>query len=247
MGIEYMIDFPCRPKKELGEEHMLNLVKQAREMVPKKTLGTVATAQILEVPVEGMADNPEAKLRKDLAELNYYVSDCLSCPVNVAADKSGSGPESAFGCCLHISYPISASIETALLAGAMVALADPASNPGSKLVLGILRSHAKGKKTPAHRIRRMGREYFEAKAAKSVKVEIDNKKLVIDTDQLMTLLMIGPVPSQATSALASFLDKGIEAARREGITDPWQLAPLKQISAHMMSAYVAGRPVKVKF
>jgi hypothetical protein len=247
MGIEYMIDFPCRPKEELGEEHLINLAKQAREMAPKRTVGTLESAQILEVPVEGMADNPEAKLRKDLAELSYYVSDCLSCPANVAADKSGSGPESAFGCMLHIAYPIRASIETALLAGAIVALSDPASNPGSKLVLGILRSHAKGKKTPAHRIRRMGREYFEAKVAKSVKVEIDDKKLVIDTDQLMTLLMIGPVPSQATSALASFLDKGIEQARREGIADPWQMAPLKQISAHMLGAFVVGKPVKVKF
>ena len=226
---------------------MLNLVKQARKNVPKKTLGTAETAQILEVPVEGMADNPEAKLRKDLAELSYYVSDCLSCPVNVAADKSGAGPESAFGCYLHIAYPIRASIETALLAGAIAVLSDPASNPGSKLVLGILRSHSKGKKTPAHRIRRMGREYFEAKVAKSVKVEIDNKKLVIDTDQLMTLLMIGPVPSQATPALASFLDKCIEAAKHEGITDPWQLAPLKQISAQMMGALPVGKPVKVKF
>jgi hypothetical protein len=247
MGIEYMIDFPCRPKKELGEEHMINLVKHARETTTKKSVGSVETAQILEVPVEGMADNPEAKLRKDLADLSYYVSDCLSCPVNVAADKSGSGPEAAFGCMLHITYPISADVETALLAGAMVALADPASNPGSKLVLGILRSHAKGKKTPAHRVRKMGREYFEARAPKAAKVEIDNKRLVIDTDQLMTLLMIGPVPVSAEIAFASFLDKGVEQAKNEGVTDPWKLAPLKKISEHMMVAHTAGRPVKVKF
>nr|NIP35558.1 hypothetical protein [Thermoplasmata archaeon]NIS12649.1 hypothetical protein [Thermoplasmata archaeon]NIS20571.1 hypothetical protein [Thermoplasmata archaeon]NIT77951.1 hypothetical protein [Thermoplasmata archaeon]NIU49655.1 hypothetical protein [Thermoplasmata archaeon] len=74
MGIEYMIDHPCRPKKELGEEHMINLVKQAREKARNKGVGALETAQILEVPTGG--EDEEAKLRKDLSSLDYYISDC---------------------------------------------------------------------------------------------------------------------------------------------------------------------------
>ena len=247
MGIKYMIDFPCRPKKELGEENMINLVKQARDAVPDRTLGTVASAQYMEVPREGGGETPEAKLKKDLAQLDFFVSDCLSCPVNIASDERGLGAESAFGCIYRIEYPIRKAVETALLKGALVTLADPAANPGSKLVMGILRSHAKGKKTPAHRVRVMGREYFEAKSAQGAKVEISGKRLTLDTDQLMTLLMIGPVPSQATTAFAALLDKGIEQAKLEGIVDPWVLAPLKNLSAHMMAAHKVGKQIKVTY
>ncbi|NOQ55009.1 MAG: hypothetical protein GQ558_10455, partial [Thermoplasmata archaeon] len=105
MGIEYLIDLPCRPKKEMGEERLMNLVKKARENVPKKGPGALETAQILEVPTGGM-ETPEAKLRKELSELDYFLSDCMSCPANAAADKSGVGPEAAFGCHMEIRYPI---------------------------------------------------------------------------------------------------------------------------------------------
>jgi len=44
MGIEYMIDHPCRPKEEMGEEHLKNLLKMAREKKPEKTVGWVESA-----------------------------------------------------------------------------------------------------------------------------------------------------------------------------------------------------------
>ncbi len=247
MGIEYMIDYPCRPKKEMGEEHLFNLVKQALANAPKKGVGTVESAQILEVPREGGEDDASAKLRKDLSQLDFYISDCLSCPANASADKTGSGPEAAFGCHLEIEYPIRAPLEATLLKAALEALQNPADNPGSKLVMGILRSHAKGKKTPAHKVRKMGTAFFESRVAVGAKVKFQGQNVGLDTDQLMTLLMLGPVPAPATGAFSVFLKRGIERAKLEGVQDPWVLAPLSKLSEHMMAASQAGKQVKVKY
>jgi hypothetical protein len=247
MGIEYMIDFPCRPKKEMGEEHLFNLVKQARANVPKKGHGSLETAQIMDVPREGAAESAEAQLRKDLSQLDFFLSDCFSCPVNSAADKTGSGPEAAFGCHMVIEYPVGTALEKTLLAAGVDALQNPGQNPGTKLVTGILRNQPKSRKSPAHKVRRMGRSYFEAKAPLAARVEVGGKKTVLDTDQMMTLLMLGPVPPQATGAFSVMLDKGIERVKMEGVNDPWVVAPLKNLSAHMKSAGAVGKAVKVSY
>jgi hypothetical protein len=246
MGIEYMIDFPCRPKKEMGEEHLINLVKKAKENAPKRTVGVVETAQILEVPREGV-DDASAKLRKDLSQLDFFISDCLSCPANASADKSGAGPEAAFGCHLEIPYPVRGAMEKVLMSAGLDALQNPRDNPGSKLVMGILRSHQKGKKTPAHKVRRMGKEFFESRAAIGARLNFQGQNVNLDTDQLMTLLMLGPVPAPATGAFSVFIHRGIERAKMEGVQDPWVLAPLNLLSGHMKAAHAVGKQVKVKF
>jgi hypothetical protein len=247
MGIEYMIDYPCRPKKEMGEEHLFNLVKQARENIPERGVGTVETAQIIDVPTGGAGNDVAAKLRKDLSQLDFYFSDCMSCPVNSAADKAGSGVEAAFGCHLEIKYPIRSPMETALLNAGKEALQNPSGNPGLKLVKGILRTHAKSKKSPANKVRKMGRDYFEAKTPQIAKIQLGEERTVIDTNQLMTLLMLGPIPPPAMGAFSVLLDRGIERSRVEGITDPWVLAPLKMLAAHAKAAGAVGKPIKVSF
>jgi hypothetical protein len=247
MGIEYMIDFPCRPKKEMGEEHLINLVKQAKANAPKKSVGTVETAQILEVPTEGAVDDASARLRKDLSQLDFYISDCLSCPANASADKSGAGPEAAFGCHLEIMFPIRGDMEKAVMSAGLDALQNPRDNPGSKLVMGILRSHQKGKKTPAHKVRKMGKDFFESRAAIGAKLNFQGQNVNLDTDQLMTLLMLGPVPAPATGAFSVFISRGVERAKMEGVQDPWVLAPLKMLSEHMKAASALGKAVKVKY
>lgn len=246
MGIEYMIDLPCRPKKEMGEEKLMNLVKTARENAPKRGAGTLETAQIIDVPTSG-GESEEAKLRKAISELDYFISDCMSCPANAAANKSGAGPEAAFGCHLEIRYPISAHLESALLTTGVEALQRPEGNPGHRMVMGIVRANPKGKKSPAHAVRKKGRDYYESKAAKAIKVEVGGSKIVLDTDQMMTLLMLGPVPVQATGGFAIFLDRGIERSKREGISDPRVLRPLVQLSTHMKAAREVGRQIKVKY
>jgi len=246
MGIEYLIDLPCRPKKEMGEEKLMNLVKKSRENVPKKSVGTVATAQIIEVPTGG-AETPEAKLRKELSELDYYLSDCLSCPANAAADKLGSGPEAAFGCHMEIRYPVKAHMESALLTTGVEALQRPDGNPGHRMVMGVVKANPKGKKTPAHKIRKMGLDYYESKAAKAIRVDVGGTRIVLDTDQMMTLLMLGPIPVRAAGGFAIFLDRGIVRSKREGISDPRVLQPLVQLSTHMKAAREVGKQIKVKF
>jgi hypothetical protein len=246
MGIEYTIDLPCRPKKEMGEEKLMKLVKTARENAPKRGAGTLETAQIIEVPTAG-GETAESKLRKAISELDYFISDCMSCPANAAADKSGSGPEAAFGCRLEMRYPIGAHLESALLTTGVEALQRPDGNPGHRMVMGIVRANPKGKKSPAHIVRKKGREYYESKTAKAIKVEVGDYKIVLDTDQMMTLLMLGPVPVQATGGFAIFLDRGIERSKREGISDPRVLRPLVDLSTHMKTAREVGKQIKVKF
>lgn len=245
MGIEYMIDYACRPKKELGEEHMINLVKKARKQIKPKGVGTVESAQYLDVPTGG--DDEAAKLRKELSTLDFYISDCLSCPVNVAADPSGSGPEAAFGCHMEIPYPIKSNLETVLLACGAEALQNPQGNPGSKLVMGMVRSQPKSKKTPAAKVRKMGRDYFEAKSPKDVKVQVGGEKVHLDTNQMMTLIMLGPVPPQATGAFSTMLTKGIEKSRAQGISDPRVMAPLVVLGEQMSTAHEVSVQVKVSY
>jgi hypothetical protein len=244
MGIEYMIDFPCRPKKELGEEHMINLVKQARKQVTKKGVGDVETAQYLDVPTTG-GDDAAAKLRKELSALDFYISDCLSCPANSAADKSGAGPEAAFGCHMEIPFPINSHMETVLLTCGAEALQNPTGNPGSKLVMGVVRSQPKSKKTPAAKVRKMGRDYFESKSVKETKLQVEGQKVSLDSNQMMTLIMLGPVPPQATAAFAVMLEKGLHRSRMEGVSDPRVLAPLVVLGDHMRAARSVGAQVKV--
>lgn len=241
-----MLDFPCRPKQEIGEEHLFNLVKRAREASPRKGVGNVESAQILEVPREGGEDEA-SKLRKELSQLDFYFSDCMSCPANATSDRSGAGVEATFGCHMEIRYPVRSQIESALLTAGIDALENPGANPGSRLVMGILKSQPSGKKTPANRVRRMGRDYFESKAAKAVKVESMGTKVVVDTDQLMTLLMLGPVPPQATGAFATLIDRGLERAKREGVIDPRQVSPLVRLSLLMKAAKTLGKQVKVSY
>lgn len=246
MGIQYMIDFPCKPKKELGEEHMINLVKMAREQTPKRGVGTVETAQYLEVPTAG-GDDPAAKLRKDLSALDYYISDCLSCPVNAAADKAGAGPEAGFGCGFEIPFPISAHMETVLLTCGVEALQRPQQNPGAKLVTGVIKSQPKSKRTPAAKLRKMGKEMFESKNPKETKLTLGGEKVSLDTNQMMTLIMLGPVPAQATGAFAILLDRGVARSKAEGVSDPRVIAPLVVLSDVMKAARAVGKPVKVKY
>ncbi len=245
MGIEYMIDYACRPKKELGEEHMINLVKKARKQIKPKGVGTVESAQYLDVPTGG--DDEAAKLRKELSALDFYISDCLSCPVNVAADPSGSGPEAAFGCHMEIPYPIKSNLEAVLLACGAEALQNPQGNPGSKLVMGMVRSQPKSKKTPAAKVRKMGRDYFEAKSPKDVKLQVGGEKVHLDTNQMMTLIMLGPVPPQATRAFSTMLTKGIEKSRAQGISDPRVMAPLVVLGEQMSVAHEVSVQVKVSY
>ena len=245
MGIEYMVDYPCRPKKELGEEHMINLVKQAREQSVKKGVAVVETAQYLDVPTGG--DDTSAKLRKELAALDFYISDCLSCPANVASDKSGAGPEAGFGCHMEIPYPIKSQFETVLLACGVEALQNPLGNPGSKLVAGIVRSQPKSKKTHAAKVRKMGREFFESKGTKETKITAQGEKVALDTNQMMTLIMLGPVPPQATGAFSVMLAKGVGRSKMEGMTDPRIAAPLVVLGEQMKVARELGVPVKIKY
>lgn len=240
-----MIDLPCRPKKELGEEHMVNLVKKAREQSHNKGVAVVESAQYLEVPTGG--DDESAKLRKDLSALDYYISDCLSCPANVAADKSGAGPEAGFGCHMEIPYPIKSHLETVLLACGAEALQNPQGNPGSKLVGGIVKSHARSKKTPAAKVRKMGREFFEGKGPKETRLNVQGQKVNLDTNQMMTLIMLGPVPAQATGAFAVMLERGVHRAKMEGLADPRVIAPLVVLAEQMRAAQGLGVQVKVGF
>ncbi len=245
MGIEYLIDHPCKPKKELGEEHMINLVKQARKQVVTRSVGNVETAQYLDVPTG--SESEEAKLRKDLANLNFYISDCFTCPANVASDRSGSGPEAAYGCYLEIQYPIQSQFETVLLACGVEALQNPVGNPGSKLVAGIVKSQPKSKKTPAAKIRKMGRDYFESKGPKETKIMAQGERIALDSNQMMTLIMLGPVPPQATGAFHVMISKGVARAKTEGLADPRVIAPLVVLGDQMKAARELGAGVKVKF
>ncbi len=248
MGIQYVLEHPCRPKTELGEEHLINLVKSARKLQPSKGVANVESAIVMDVPSEyGGTAGVDDAVRKDIAALEYYVSDCMSCPANVSSEGTGGGVPSAFGCIYELQYPISGFLEDVLLYSAFAAIEDPRGNPGYRILNGVLKVHPKGRTTPAHRIRRMGTEYFERKAPKEAKVELEGRKATIDTDQLVTILMTGPVPPQAGVAVATMLERGVERAKKGGIQDVRVSAPLLKVCALAKAGTKLGKPVRISY
>jgi len=248
MGIQYLLDHPCRPKTELGEEHLINLVKSARKHQPAKGVANVESAIVMDVPSEyGGTTGVEDAVRKDIASLEYYVSDCMSCPANVSSEGSGGGVASAFGCIYEIPYPITGFLEDVLMYAAFAAIEDPRGNPGFRILSGVLKVHPKGRTTPSHRVRKMGTDYFERKAPKEAKVEVEGKKVLIDTDQLVTILMTGPVPPQAGIAVATMLERGVERAKKGGIQDVRVSAPLLKVCALTKAGTKLGKQVKISY
>jgi hypothetical protein len=248
MGIQYLLEHPCRPKTELGVEHLLNLVKTARSVAPKKGVAVVETAVVLSVPTElGGAAGMDEAVRKDLTTLEYYVSECLSCPANVASEGSGGGIESAFGCYYELPYPITGYLEDILLHAAFAAFEDPGNNPGLKLVTGMLKAYPKGRNTPAARVRKMGKEFFERKAPKETKLELGGHKVVVDSNHIATILMAGPVPPQAGLAYATLLTRGVERAKTHGVGDPRVAGPLLKVAAMAKAASKLGNPLKIEY
>jgi len=78
-------------------------------------------------------------------------------------------------------------------------------------------------------------------------VEIEGKKLTLDTDQLMMILMQGPVPPQAGPALAAFLVNGVERARVQGLADPRIVNHLIKIAGLARAANKFGKPLKISY
>ncbi|NIP36433.1 MAG: hypothetical protein GWN18_15880, partial [Thermoplasmata archaeon] len=110
-----------------------------------------------------------------------------------------------------------------------------------------VKSQPKSKKTPAAKVRKMGREFFESKGPKETKITAQGQKVSLDTNQMMTLIMLGPVPPQATGAFAVMLQKGVNRAKAEGLSDPRVVAPLVVLGDQMNAARTIGVQVKVKY
>ena len=119
MAIDYMIEFDCAPKRELGRGGILERLKErqrAREVIEwfraagderppaemgfefsQSTPGDSGAKQL--IVVQDLLDHAAA--------LDAYAGHCVSCPANRTGDP--------YGCTGFIQYPITALAETWLL------------------------------------------------------------------------------------------------------------------------------------
>ncbi len=119
MAIDYVVDFPCRPKEELSTDGILNRIKGAERAaaIIKLYRDNGDTRPESEMAFEFTRSTPSGDeetrefsvqdLLNDAAQLENYKHHCVGCPANVRGKP--------FGCVGAIQYPISRAAEDWLM------------------------------------------------------------------------------------------------------------------------------------
>lgn len=201
MGIDYVIDLDCEPKRVLGVATILDLVKSrdrgmAALQLARTSKGTrVPTALPVETVVRGRIERVEETTVQSLldraAPLDAQASHCVSCPAN---RESSTG----YGCYRSIPYPIPVEAEEWLL---MRLPDDLQSTTAGWMLAGALADFGWDGR-PAAVLRGRGRTFFESDSAPRV----DWGSVSLSGDQLFQMLfLVGPLSPSHALMMALFL------------------------------------------
>lgn len=196
MGIDYVVDYDCEPKRALGLDHILELLKDrsralaALELLEEKG---VSHLPIDQVEFEFIARTPEGDMAprrvkvKDVLDrasaLEEFAPACDKCPAN----NSGR----AYGCVGSIGYPLSQFGEVWLLGRVQ-------KGPGADLIRALLKELALTGSDIA-KMRAAGETFFEARVAP----QRGDLGFELATDQLLEVIFCRGhlVPSHAAIVL----------------------------------------------
>ncbi|MEZ0227090.1 MAG: hypothetical protein ACAI25_00575, partial [Planctomycetota bacterium] len=196
MGIDYVVDYDCEPKKALGLDHILDLLKDrsralaALELFQRKGIGDMPIDQL---EFEFVARTPEGDLAprrvkvKSVLDravaLEEFAPACDECPAN----NTGR----AYGCVGTIGYPLSRLGEVWLLGRVQ-------RGPGSDLLKALLKELALDGADIA-KMRAAGATFFEARVAP----QRSDLGFELVTDQLLEVIFCKGhlVPSHAAIIL----------------------------------------------
>jgi hypothetical protein len=198
MGIDYVVDYDCEPKRALGLDHILELLKDRSRAVAALELlrrRGVDEVPIHEVEFEFVARTPEGDMAprrvrvKDVLDkasaLEEFAPACDGCPAN----NTGR----AYGCVGSIGYPLSQIGEVWLLGRVQ-------RGPGSDLLRALLRELELNGSDIA-KMRAAGGTFFEARSAP----RREDLGFELATDQLLEVIFCKGhlVPSHAAIVLVA--------------------------------------------
>jgi hypothetical protein len=227
MGIDYVLDLGCTPKKHLGVEGLVNLVKarsraeavleMLRKDGDKRAPSEISFEVVLQTPEGTSSETVSVQALLDsAAPLEEQRPHCAGCPAN--------GDSPGFGCYKSIPYPIPAEAETWLLG----LLPDDLDSTAGQLLLRAIQDfdwdgeHAAG-------MREDGDTFFESDLPQAVTWGDGDDAVEVDSNQLFHMLFhVGHV--SATHAFMCCIFFGIvpHDIDVESIADPARRASALQ-------------------
>ena len=189
MAIDYIVNYSCKAKRELGENGIIHLQKaksRAEALLRRfldqgmghdEAMNSQFGIQTMKPDgASGMEMVTVRSLFKQAELLDDHREACLECP---------AGGGTAFGCYQSINYPISEVAEDWL--AKMAAKAISAGMPNSILVQFILDQNIKGEAFSNMRGNE-GHLYLMSEFAVEIEVDRDGElPLLIDTNQIMEM------------------------------------------------------------
>lgn len=186
MGIDYVLDHPCAPKRSLGTEGLIELckAKSRAEAVLEMVRGGGDNRAPSEIELDVMLQTPDGVEEQSVTvqelidrarPLERLRGDCAGCPVN--------GDSAGFGCYRSIAYPITEAAETWLLG---LLPDDLGTTAGRLLVRAIEDFDWTGQH--AAEMRAQGDTFFESREALAVSWGEGDDEIQIDSDQLFHML-----------------------------------------------------------
>jgi len=115
MGIDHIVDLDCSPKRALGVESIVNLLKSqsradavveiARRNGDQRPIDQIMFKVAVQRPTgTEVTDVSVAQLYAQASELDPHRAACAQCPAN-------AGSQAGFGCTSYITYPIEQATE----------------------------------------------------------------------------------------------------------------------------------------
>jgi hypothetical protein len=220
MGIDYVLDLACTPKKHLnGVENLVGLVKAKNraETILEMLRREGDKRQPHEISFEMMLQTPDgteteevtvAELLEQAKALEPERGHCAGCPAN--------GDSPGFGCYKSIPYPIPTEAETWLLG----LLPDELDSTAGRLLLQAIEDfdwdgdHAAG-------MREEGDTFFQSRLPQAVSWGEGDDEVEVDSNQLFHILFhVGNVGAMHAFMVCLFLGVVPHDLELEALADP---------------------------
>ncbi len=237
MAIDYIVNYNCKVKKELGDNAIIHLVKSQNraeallqrfiDQGMKREEAMNAKFGIQTVQPSGSTDIEMVtvgSLFKQAELLDDHRDSCTDCPASCGTP---------FGCYQSINYPISEAAEEWL--AKIAAKAISSGMPNSILVQFILDNHISGDSFGTMRGAQSQHPYLEAEFPVEIEVDrADELPLLVDTNQILEMFFgvgeMGDVHQQFILFFSAGLTIQDQAPNMSKVGIEYQVAAIKTLN-----------------